>query len=58
MVVDWRLLDLLLKPLRNNKIVNTPASVVGTGVVHITPPGVGTGCVGIKTAECVNEAVL
>ena len=37
-------------------IIDTPADVAGAGVRPVRPPGVGASLVGVRGAECIDEA--
>ena len=42
--------------LADEKIVDAPPRVVGAGVVHVAPPGIGASLVRIQVAERIHKA--
>ena len=48
--------DEIFDPVRDNKIVNSPAGVVFSGIKTIAPPTVNAGCIRIQKAEGIGKA--
>lgn len=49
-------LDVLHEALGDEEVVQAPADVLGSGVVHVAPERVGAGQLRIEVTECVDEA--
>ena len=58
LMIDWRLFDLSAEPVGDQKIVDPPSGVVLPRLVHVAPPGIAAGGVGMEIAEGIGKAGL
>ena len=45
-------------PVRDKEVVDPPSGVILTGIEHIAPPSVSTGCIRIQKTEGICKTVL
>ena len=56
--MNYAVFDPVLKSVRGQEIVDTPAHVLLPGIKHVGPPGVGSFQYRIFIAEAINKAAI
>ena len=58
LMINRRVFDLSAEPVGAQEIVDPPSGIVLPRFVHVAPPGIAAGGIGIQVAEGVREAGL